>query len=155
MKMTKKRKIWQSCIALLAGWQVISCESQHPSADASNAVLVGQGKEIYINHCARCHGNNLEGEPNWQIRKPDGKLPAPPHNESGHTWHHPDRMLFGIVKQGLTPPYAPANYLSDMPSFSGTLTDEQIWAVLAYIKSTWPEQARAVQEKMNDREGNR
>ena len=27
-------------------------------------------------------------------------LPAPPHNETGHTWHHPDEMLFAITKYG-------------------------------------------------------
>lgn len=64
-------------------------------------------------------------------------MPAPPHDESGHTWHHPDQLLFAIVKGGLVPPYAPAAYESDMPAFAGKLSDEQIWAVLAYIKSHW------------------
>lgn len=35
------------------------------------------------------------------------------------------------------PPYAPADYASDMPAFGGRLSDEEIWAVLAYIKSHW------------------
>lgn len=64
-------------------------------------------------------------------------MPAPPHDETGHTWHHPDRVLFGIVKHGLVPPYAHADYQSDMPAFAAKLSDEDIWAVLAYIKSHW------------------
>jgi mono/diheme cytochrome c family protein len=64
-------------------------------------------------------------------------MPAPPHDESGHTWHHPDHVLFAITKSGLVPPYAPKDYESDMPSFAGQLSDDEIWAVLAYLKSHW------------------
>jgi mono/diheme cytochrome c family protein len=64
-------------------------------------------------------------------------MPAPPHDDSGHTWHHPEAVLFGITKYGLVPPYAPANYASDMPAFGGTLSDDEIRAVLAYIASHW------------------
>jgi mono/diheme cytochrome c family protein len=88
-------------------------------------------------HCAACHGVKLEGQPDWRRRLPNGRLPAPPHDESGHTWHHPDSVLFGITKNGLLPPYAPTGYESDMPAFGDKLADEEIWAVLAYIKSRW------------------
>jgi hypothetical protein len=64
-------------------------------------------------------------------------MPAPPHDDSGHTWHHPDEVLFGITKNGLVLPYAPPGYQSDMPAFAGTLSDEEIRAVLAYIASRW------------------
>ena len=64
-------------------------------------------------------------------------MPAPPHDESGHTWHHPDNVLFAITKNGLVPPYAPSGYESDMPAFRGRLSDDEIWAVLAFIKSQW------------------
>lgn len=92
---------------------------------------------MYAQHCAACHGSKLEGQPNWQRRLPNGRLPAPPHDETGHTWHHTDSVLFGIVKHGVVPPYAPAGYESDMPAFQGLLGDNDIWAVLAYIKSYW------------------
>ena len=64
-------------------------------------------------------------------------MPAPPHDESGHTWHHPDAVLFAITKNGLVAPNAPQDYESDMPAFAAKLTDDEIWAVLAYIKSHW------------------
>jgi mono/diheme cytochrome c family protein len=95
------------------------------------------GARLYAEHCAACHGANLEGQPNWQRRLPNGKLPAPPHDESGHTWHHPDEVLFGITKYGLVPPNAPKDYESDMPAFGGKLSDAEIRAVLVYIKSHW------------------
>lgn len=64
-------------------------------------------------------------------------MPAPPHDDAGHTWHHPERALFGITKYGMVPPYAPPGYQSDMPAFQAVLSDEDIRAVLAYIKSHW------------------
>lgn len=116
-------------------------------ADPTDAGQVALGASVYREHCASCHGANLEGEPNWRIRKPDGRLPAPPHDESGHTWHHPDEHLFRITKRGLNPPLAPEGYESDMPAFGETLTDAEIWAVLAYIKSRWPAKMLARQPK--------
>lgn len=98
---------------------------------------LAEGKRLYDLHCASCHGLKLEGQPNWQKRMANRKMPAPPHDESGHTWHHPDEVLFGITKHGLVPPYAPPSYPSDMPAFAGVLSDAEINAVLAYIKSHW------------------
>lgn len=95
------------------------------------------GASVYAQHCAACHGAKLEGQPNWQQRLPNGRMPAPPHDESGHTWHHPPQVLFGITKFGLVPPFAPPGYESDMPAFAGKLSDDEIRAVLAYIESHW------------------
>jgi len=93
----------------------------------------------------------LEGQANWKSRKPNGRTPAPPHDDSGHTWHHADDVLFGITKFGMRPPYVPSNYQSDMPAFDGTLSDRQIWDVLAYIKSRWSPRMREAQAAI-DRE---
>jgi mono/diheme cytochrome c family protein len=113
------------------------------AVDPNNAVLVQQGQPLYQTHCARCHGANLEGQPDWRIRKPDGRLPAPPHDDSGHSWHHPTAMLVEIVKLGLVPPNAPEGYASDMPAFKNILDDAQIAAVLSFIQSRWGEQTRS------------
>jgi mono/diheme cytochrome c family protein len=131
-----KTNIWLVVI-VLAGCNDASAPGDGPRADPRNAAKVAAGGKLYAQHCASCHGVNLEGQANWRRRLPNGRLPAPPHDESGHTWHHPDRVLFGITKNGLLPPYAPKGYESDMPAFGGKITDEEIWAVLAYIKSHW------------------
>ena len=113
---------------------------------------VAEGRAVYDRHCASCHGAKLEGEPNWRERKPSGRMPAPPHDASGHTWHHPDAVLFGITKLGLVPgQYAPPGYQSDMPGFGGALADDEIRAVIAYIKSTWPQEIRRAQHEATDR----
>lgn len=125
-----------------------------PRIDPSDQAQVNLGKRIYDRHCAACHGVGLEGQPDWQQRRPNGRLPAPPHDETGHTWHHPDRVLFGVTKYGLVPPYAPPDYETDMPAFKDTLSDDEIAASLAYIMSTWPPEALNTQRQIDrqDRE---
>lgn len=116
-----------------------SCsESTAPEsrADPRDPAKVALGAKVYAQHCAACHGAKLEGQANWRSPLPSGRMPAPPHDESGHTWHHTDAVLFGITKYGLTN-YAPPGYQSDMPAFEGKLSDEEIWAVLAFIASHW------------------
>jgi len=127
-------------IALLPlAWGCTETSSQWDDAraDPGNAARVALGERVYAQHCAVCHGTKLEGQPRWRRRLPNGRLPAPPHDESGHTWHHPDRLLFAITRNGLVPPYAPSAYESDMPAYAGRLTDDEIWAALAFIKSRW------------------
>lgn len=121
-------------------------------ADPDDARQVARGKAIYELHCASCHGARLEGQPDWQAKLPSGRMPAPPHDTSGHTWHHPDSILFGITKYGLVPgKFAPPGYESDMPGFGQMLFDDEIWDVLAYIKSHWPAKIRQAQREINSR----
>ena len=103
------------------------------------------GERLYQENCASCHGANLEGQPDWRSRLPNGRLPAPPHDASGHTWHHTDRVLLDIVKRG-TAAIVGNGYESDMPGFKEVLTDEEITAIIDYIKTTWPDRIRASQE---------
>ena len=123
-------------LALVSACSERSAPGEDPRADPHDAPKVTVGAKIYAQHCASCHGAKLEGQPEWRRRLPNGRMPAPPHDESGHTWHHPDGVLFGITKNGIGP-YAPAGYESDMPAFAGKLSDDEIWAALAYVKSHW------------------
>lgn len=118
-------------------------------ADASDAELVGFGAPIYAETCASCHGKSLEGQPNWKRRLPEGGMPAPPHDASGHTWHHPDPLLFEITKFG-GQAYSPPGYQNNMPAFGAQLSDREIWAVLAFIKSRWPQDVQARQREINE-----
>lgn len=114
--------------------------------DPKDAELVALGEEVYAAECAVCHGPDLEGQANWRQRNSEGRMPAPPHDASGHTWHHPDPQLFALTK------YGPAalvggGYESDMPAYEGVLSDREIRAVIAYIKSRWPQE---IQDRQAD-----
>ena len=117
--------------------------------DATNADLVSKGKTIYAANCATdCHGADLKGQPNWRQPLEEGGLPSPPHDASGHTWHHDDALLFNYTKKGGAV-IAPQGFKSRMPGFGGSLSDDEIWAVLSYIKSRWPLEIQKRQEQRN------
>ena len=127
------------CIALWAGWSY-SISAQTP-----------RGAKLYAEHCATCHGAQLEGQPDWQVADKSGVLPAPPHDASGHTWHHDDAMLTDYIRRGgqavLDDMGVPMT--SGMPAFGEILTDGDIAAILGFIKSTWPDRIRAIQAERN------
>ena len=123
-----------------------------PGAARAGSETLADGARIYAEHCAACHGANLEGQPNWRQRNAQGRLPAPPHDATGHTWHHDDATLFGITRLG-TAEFTGLPIESDMPAFKGVLSDDAIRAVIAYIKSRWPEAIRQRQDAINRRAG--
>ena len=132
-------------LAVLSVWP----QGAGGSADADDPGQVAVGRQVYVDACASCHGENLEGQPDWRVRLVNGRLPAPPHDATGHTWHHPDEQLFGITKIGIAAVAGLDGYETDMPAFEGVLSDAEIWAVLAYIKSTWPPKIRTRQGSIN------
>ncbi|MGY8880878.1 MAG: c-type cytochrome [Dehalococcoidia bacterium] len=79
------------------------------------------GESLYAANCSACHG---------PVSGPTVLDSAPIHSDAGHTWHHPDRLLHQWILD--KPPLATL-----MPAFRGTLSDEQVIQVLAYIKSQW------------------
>ncbi len=110
------------------------------------------GERLYQQQCASCHGANLEGQPNWQSPNDDGVLPAPPHDASGHTWHHDNALLFEYTKMGGRGALAArgmTDFNSGMPSFEDVITDEEIWDILGYIRSTWPKREQQAQANRN------
>ena len=120
-------------------------------ANPGEAAAIARGRQLYAANCASCHGAKLEGQPDWKRPLPSGRMPAPPHDASGHTWHHPDGVLLRITKEG--PAAVVGNgYESDMQGFGDVLSDEEIRAVLTFIKSTWPDRERAYQAEMSRRE---
>ncbi|HME71304.1 MAG TPA: cytochrome c [Myxococcota bacterium] len=143
-----------TCAALAGAWLVWRSKDKESSAIESqegNPALQAQvkvGAEVYARHCSSCHGRSLEGQPNWKKHLADGSLPAPPFDETGHTWHHPDSVLFATVKLG-GQATGPPDFPSKMPAFSGDLSDDEIRAVLAFIKSRWPPEIRRLQEEIN------
>ena len=111
---------------------------------------VARGRQVYVQNCARCHGQNAQGAPNWQQPDARGDLPPPPHDDSGHTWRHSDAQLAEIIQDGLRDRFNKTPELT-MPSFKDQLTDAEIAAVIIYFKSLWSPAHRMYQEEQNQR----
>ena len=120
------------------------------SLDANDAI-VDQGGRLYAVNCASCHGASGEGQPEWKTVGPDGRYPAPPHDRTGHTWHHGDGLLFQIVKQGGASLNVPG-FQSGMPAFSDQLSDDEVRSVLGYLKTLWGPSERAFQARVTEQE---
>lgn len=113
---------------------------------------LARGEMLYAENCASCHGTELQGQPNWQRQNDDGTIPAPPHDETGHTWHHDNQLLFTYTRlggQGALAERGITNFKSGMPGFADVISDEEIWDILAYIRSTWPERVQEIQAARN------
>lgn len=116
-------------------------------AQADETSALARGATIYAEACASCHGAELEGQLSWRSPGPDGRMPAPPHDETGHTWHHSDRILFEITKHG-SAAVVGGSYESDMPGFGEAYSDDEIRDVLTWIKTQWPEREREYQAQI-------
>lgn len=142
------RNMMAAVLAVTAG-AAMAGEARVPWLDKDTVAL---GAMVYEAECATCHGASLEGQPEWKSRDAEGYLPAPPHDETGHTWHHPDAQLLDIVRRG-TAAVVGQGYRSRMPGYAGKLTEAEMRAVLAYIKSTWPRRVIEIHNEINRNAG--
>jgi len=129
-----------SCASQGDNKAVVINQTAVPPLPTLEAARVGRGTELYAQYCSECHGANLEGALDWKLSLPDGSLPPPPHDDAGHTWHHPDALLLEIIAQGGDP-----SYNSRMPAFGDDLSQDEIASVLDFIKSRWGTEARQFQ----------
>ena len=153
--MSRAGLVGAGLVGAAAAWAAIAGQGRQGPAAAevafmgqvADAETIALGERLYVEYCASCHGAELQGQPDWKRRLDSGRMPAPPHDETGHTWHHSDADLFRLTKQGVAAVIG-GDYQSDMPGFGDVLTDAEIRAVLAFIKSTWPERQRAYQAEI-------
>ncbi|MCO5186509.1 MAG: cytochrome c [Anaerolineae bacterium] len=124
-------------LAIVAMVTVLPSPNQRLRADFEPTTL-SIGEQVYVQQCAVCHGINLEGQLNWREGNADGTFRAPPHDETGHTWHHGDSYLLERIRTGTATMSPDMQAASNMPGYEGILTDEEMQAVLAYIKEAWP-----------------
>jgi len=101
------------------------------------------GEALYVQYCAACHGVDGEGQPDWRTPNEQGVFPAPPHDSSGHTWHHSDQVLLRIIAEGGSMPN------SGMPGFAEALDPAEMEAILAYIKTFWGSRELEFQQEVS------
>ena len=116
---------------------------------ATNPEAYTLGQQVYIQNCASCHGENGEGQFPDAPMQPDrtGRIGAPPHNGEGHTWHHDDDLLYQIVREG---GMGNAQMFYPMPAFGEQLSEEEIEAVIFYIRTFWTEEQRQRQQAISN-----
>jgi len=104
---------------------------------------VAQGKEVFAENCAVCHGNKAQGlVRDWKKVQADGKYPAPPLNGKAHAWHHPQSQLLRTINQG------GVALGGTMPSFKDKLSEAQKLSALAYFQSFW---SKEIYQQWNSR----
>ena len=113
---------------------VITQSDQESVRLASDPQRYTRGLKLYQQHCAACHGRQGEGAPNWRERDAEGHYKPPPLNGSGHTWHHPQRVLMDIIRNGTI------RLGGKMPAWKDTLTDDEIKLILYWSKAQWPKE---------------
>ncbi|MHB8626425.1 MAG: c-type cytochrome [Aggregatilineales bacterium] len=137
-----------ACVGQIPPTPMPSPTTTYPPLDPAQ---VARGRQVYVQNCASCHGANAEGAPNWRTPGPDGLHPPPAHDDSGHTWHHSDRVLYESIYDGMNDPLRPGSPLR-MPAFGGSLSDADIRAVIVYFESLWSSEHRQYQweQTLND-----
>ena len=145
-----RRFVWPALLIAVAGAAATGAFWYHQSGavvpgDASDPDQVAFGSRVYSRICANCHGAELDGQLGWEKPLKDGTRLAPAHSAAGETWRHADEDLFEVVKFG-GETLKPDGGVSRMPGFSEKLTDGEIWAVIAFIKSTWPSDVQEAQQ---------
>ena len=135
-------------LALVSAWDLRVAGQQTGRTPPPLLIPSLSGGDLYRFYCASCHGRRLQGQALWQLRDQYEGRRAPPHDSTGHTWQHADDDLFAMTKYGRFP-QAPKDVVSFMPAFEKSLSDDDIIAVLAFIKSRWPTGIRASQSMLN------
>lgn len=136
-------------------WRLVALSLWATTGQADHELIgrdITAGRALYADHCAVCHGADLEGQPDWRTPDENGILPAPPHDRTGHTWHHDTGLLFEYTRlggQGALAARGVTGFASGMPGFEGIIPDAGILDILAYIRSTWPAHEQQVQASRN------
>ncbi len=89
----------------------------------TNANLIA-GIRLYGEHCAICHGTAQGTASASPVA--NGEYPRPPQLASDGVEDDPPGYSFWKIKHGIR--------LTGMPSFKGTLTDQQIWTIALFLK---------------------
>ncbi len=139
-ELIQRLTVWFFCALLALLFAACGDSSTATNPDPQQ---IETGRAVYNANCAACHGSQGEGEPNWKIPDVNGVYPAPPHDSTGHTWHHADPLLLQVIREGSGTPN------SKMPVYGDILSDEEMAAVLAYIKTFWGSEEVAFQQQMN------
>lgn len=95
---------------------------------------VEQGREVFGQFCASCHGKAAEATEDWKVADANGNYPPPPLNGSAHAWHHPLAVLDQVIRDGT------ADMGGSMPAWGRVIDAEQRLAVIAGFQAYWSDE---------------
>jgi mono/diheme cytochrome c family protein len=105
-----------------AGWTIpAGAEKEVNPVKADDGVLK-KGKSLFDSNCMRCHGAEGKGDG----KESDPANPAADLTDAFRADLNPDGVLFHRIANGKPPV---------MPAFKGSLSEEQIWTLVHYVKS--------------------
>jgi len=88
---------------------------------------ISQGRSVYMRNCTGCHG--ADGKATVDVVADATDLTSPKLWKNGTT----EGEIFRSISQGQG---------ASMPTFKDQIKEEDIWHLVNYIRSLWPESAR-------------
>jgi len=141
---TPAKILMAAAFLLIAGGAAAFALVAHKPAKPDLARAAG----IYAANCASCHGDKMQGQPDWRHVNAQGLLPAPPLDGTGHAWRHGNAELLHIMRFSVLD-QAGDGYKTDMPAFDGKLSERDLGDLLALIRGSWPAGVQAAQSFLN------
>ena len=114
-------EIWAANTSLDATLDREAPKGPNPVALTDDNLLAGV--ELYGRHCAICHGTAKGSASASPIAK--GEYPSPPQLATDGVEEDPEGHSFWVIAHGIR--------WTGMPSWKGTLTDEQIWTLALFL----------------------
>ena len=147
-----------SCVLLCAAVCLAGCKATPPSSSetrvitfAEHHLLVGNraqknplpsdartwadGKEAFSHYCVACHG--MDGR-NTGVPFADRMSPSVPQLNSPQVQQFTDGQLKWILDNGIAP--------SGMPGSKGVLSDDELWAIIVFIRRLPPAGSQGIPE---------
>ncbi|PIW26718.1 MAG: hypothetical protein COW30_13605 [Rhodospirillales bacterium CG15_BIG_FIL_POST_REV_8_21_14_020_66_15] len=140
------------CFAIV-GFIAANRPAEQSLAAAENRKQVDLGQLTYQQNCMACHGVKLKGRPSWEVSS--SKQAGIPLSADGTTWHLSDRHLFDAIATGVRVKAGETKRIHDKgfaQSAGGRLSDQEVWALIAYFKTTWTARQVESQKETSFRE---
>ena len=127
-----------SALCLLLTFTLSACQREtpdYPEREAPKGLLDNKeqqaaGQMLFSQKCASCHGKPSEGR---SVRAQFFEPPAPDFTESNYRQADPSYLFWRIEVGKTVEPYLSQG--SVMPAWSPHLSSQQIWQLVAYLKS--------------------
>jgi len=93
----------------------------------SDAATIDAGRELYLTHCASCHGKKGKGDGGQAL---GGGMPS---DLTDASWDHgsTDGEIYWVIREGI-------DSNADMLAYKKTLSEKETWQIVVFIRSIGP-----------------